>query len=975
MKTVFRILTVVLVLAFIMQLAIGCTVETEPTETQEPTTTSPGSTSITPTTPAPTEITVIDQEGISVTIPYDVQRVVSIYPMATLIAYSLNGQDKLVGIDSNSPGNEILQAVDPNITNITAVGMPWEVNIETVLSLDPDVVIGGFGDVRTALEDVGVPVIGVNLESPELLKEGIGLIGQCIGKTKEADALIAYYDEKMGIITDRTASIPESERIRVLIPNKTGKASCTGGDSYQNYLIEGAGGINVAREVTGRWPEASVEQISLWDPQVIIVPPYCVDTPEDILSDPAWQHINAVKNRRVYLMPQYTVAWDTPVADSILGELWIASKLYPELFSDIDINTEADAFYTRFYATHYLWEKRIIDSVGNEVIIPSYVENVATLRAGITEIVCALGMRGKIAAVENGVKDGTGYGEFIAGVYPDLMERDCPILGYDPNLEEMLRINPDLILIGGYGRMKWVEPLQQTGLPVVVSHFETLENYMDDIRIVAQCVNAEERAEELITYLESKLDLTADMVAGIPQAEKVKALFVGHDVYHVYTSDTFEHTQIEAAGGINVASDMTGWLPEVSPEQLIMWDPDVIFTLSGIDTEAIINDDKIADVSAIKNGRVYALPESGWDFASPRALFAIEWLASRLYPELFSDIDIVAEVDEFYNNVFGVNYGGPALVETRTITDMAGRTVTIPGRANRIVSISPDATIMVYELNGQDKLAGMSLGRVEAQVMPVLQQVYPSSSDIPLVGASSDANMEEIMALEPDIVLAKSFTDLNEMSESMGVPIVCIAQESVDELRESYRLIGNVIGRAMEANTILHYFDSKVNYILEHTGVIADADKKKVYITAVDPLSTMGGDAYQEYLITTAGGINVGSELSGFGAQVSLEQIIQWDPDIVLVVSYCQLSADEIKADSQWQTLRAVQNGEVYDYPSFMGPWDAPGSKSLIGMIWLASVLYPEEMSFDIYSEIKEYYATVYRYIITDEEINGIFNP
>ncbi len=296
--------------------------------------------------------TISDQTGAAVTLPDQVDRVVTVYPMATLIIYSLKGQDKIVGIDSNSPKNKVLQALDGNIENITKVGMPWEVNTESVVAVDPDVVIGGFGEVRNNLEALGLPVIGLDLESPEKLKEGILLIGECIGKNKEADALIAYYDEKMSYISSKTASIPEKKRTRVLIPNKTGVNSCTGGDSYQNFLIEGAGGINVAEAITGRWPEASLEQIMIWNPQVIIVPPYCAETVDDILGNSAWEDIDAVKNKRVFAMPGYTVAWDTPVADSFLGEIWIAGKLYPELFSDLDFSKEVKNFYSDFYGIH-----------------------------------------------------------------------------------------------------------------------------------------------------------------------------------------------------------------------------------------------------------------------------------------------------------------------------------------------------------------------------------------------------------------------------------------------------------------------------------------------------------------------------------------------------------------------------------------------------------------------------------------------
>jgi iron complex transport system substrate-binding protein len=307
----------------------------------------------------------------------------------------------------------------------------------------------------------------------------------------------------------------------------------------------------------------------------------------------------------------------------------------------------------------------VIDSLGNKVLIPRDVKSVASMRSGITEIICALGQCAKIVAVDEMVKDGSAYGAFITSIHPELMELPAPYAGQDLSVEEILKIGPDLVLHGGYGRIKQAEALmkQAPGLPVVIAHFETIEHYMDDIRIVAQCVDAEERAEELIAYLQGQLDDIAARVSNIPEEEKVRVFYGGHEIDHVYTPDTFEHSQIVLAGGVNVAQELSGWLPDVSPEQLLLWDPEVIVVLNGTDVQAILNDPRVAGVSAIKNKRVYALPEAGWDYSSPRALFAIEWLATKLYPERFADVDIEAAADEFYQAVFGVDYTGPALGE------------------------------------------------------------------------------------------------------------------------------------------------------------------------------------------------------------------------------------------------------------------------------------------------------------------------
>jgi len=194
-----------------------------------------------------------------------------------------------------------------------------------------------------------------------------------------------------------------------------------------------------------------------------------------------------------------------------------------------------------------------------------------------------------------------------------------------------------------------------------------------------------------------------------------------------------------SAGGVNVAADLTGWMPEVSAEQLLQWNPHVVILLSGVSVDEVLNDPKLASLSAVKARRVYALPESGWDFSSPRALFCIEWLASKLYPERFADVDIEAEADEFYQNVFGVDYTDPALAdvgETRTITDMAGRQVEIPANVSRVVSLFSDITLSALVLGAEDKLVGVDSYAMEKENFA---RVYPVVQYLPAADAASAA--------------------------------------------------------------------------------------------------------------------------------------------------------------------------------------------------------------------------------------------
>jgi iron complex transport system substrate-binding protein len=183
-----------------------------------------------------------------------------------------------------------------------------------------------------------------------------------------------------------------------------------------------------------------------------------------------------------------------------------------------------------------------------------------------------------------------------------------------------------------------------------------------DLRIVGEVVNKQQKADQLASFVDTFLASLGSRIGNISVDEVMKAYFAGNpDVYHVYGSTTFEHTQIVTTGGTNVAASVTTWLPQISPEQLIEWNPDVIFALNGMDTTAILSDNRIQDVNAIKNHKVYAMPEAGMDYGTFRAIFAIEWMSSKLYPDKFAGVNMMDEANTFYQQFWGMNYDGPAL--------------------------------------------------------------------------------------------------------------------------------------------------------------------------------------------------------------------------------------------------------------------------------------------------------------------------
>ena len=125
--------------------------------------------------------------------------------------------------------------------------------------------------------------------------------------------------------------------------------ACTGG-MYQREMIEMAGGICVSAELEGaRWADISAEQLAAWDPEVIFSVSYAEYALDDIRNDAALSGLKAVKGDRLYTVPSEIEAWDYPQPSSILGLLWMAHILHPELVSREEYVKEAQDFYQKYF--------------------------------------------------------------------------------------------------------------------------------------------------------------------------------------------------------------------------------------------------------------------------------------------------------------------------------------------------------------------------------------------------------------------------------------------------------------------------------------------------------------------------------------------------------------------------------------------------------------------------------------------------
>lgn len=315
----------------------------------------------------------------------------------------------------------------------------------------------------------------------------------------------------------------------------------------------------------------------------------------------------------------------------------------------------------------------------------------------------------------------------------------------------------------------------------------------------------------------------------------------------------------------------------------------------------------------------------------------------------------------------------------RTVTDMDGNQVTIPAVINKVYCTSPIGTYILYTL-APDKMLGWN-SPLSDDAKPYIAEKYwnlPSLGGT--MGGNNTFNTEAIIALKPDIILNMNYNHENskmvqQLSEQTGIPVVNISS-GLKDTPESYRLLGKIFGVEERGNELADYTKGILDRISEMVSKVPDSKRLKVYyVESADGLVTDGTDSMHTEVIKFVNAINVvtmDTSGSGKGTKVSMEQVINWNPDAV--VANAQMGGGDfvknVYSDSTWAGINAVVNRRIYVPASLPFNWfDRPPSVArVLGVEWLAHELYPEYVDIDLKSEVRTFYKTMYGVDITDDQ-------
>ncbi len=296
-----------------------------------------------------TEIMLIDQAGREVILNQPAQTIVSSYYITTYASIALGISDKLIGIEKKAETRPIYSLAASDLLEVTQVGSLKEFNVEAVAELNPELVLMPISllEQATTLEELGITVLVVDPETKEGLNQMITNIGILTGSEDRANAIINAQNEIYDTIS---ALVEGKENPKVYMGSNSSYLETATAQMYQNDLIMDAGGENVFSSIDDNyWSAVSYETILEQNPDYFIIPSAAAYTVEDVLNDSALQDINAVKNAKVFKMPDSYEEIDSPVPSGVLGVYWLAVTLHGTAEDVVDFEETFGKFYKDFY--------------------------------------------------------------------------------------------------------------------------------------------------------------------------------------------------------------------------------------------------------------------------------------------------------------------------------------------------------------------------------------------------------------------------------------------------------------------------------------------------------------------------------------------------------------------------------------------------------------------------------------------------
>lgn len=338
--------------------------------------------------------------------------------------------------------------------------------------------------------------------------------------------------------------------------------------------------------------------------------------------------------------------------------------------------------------------------------------------------------------------------------------------------------------------------------------------------------------------------------------------------------------------------------------------------------------------------------------------------------------------------IAGCNQQKPATsvpeIRNQTITDMAGREVEVPTTINKVYSTSATGSVFLYTL-APGKLAGWNDTLRDDEIKYIATEYQKLANLGRWKGSSPTGSIEDLLKADPDIIIsvgdvsADYISDVDAIHNQTGIPVVMI-DGSIKNTAKAYRFLGDLLGESERAEELADYCDRTLEEINVNLKSLTDEKKIHVYYAeGRDGLETEISGTVNSEAFDLAGAKNVAVPATANvrRMQVSIEQILYWDPDVIIISTdgdSTHAVYDKIVNNNSWGNTSAVKNNEVYEIPSEPYDWinRPPSVIRFIGVKWLSSLLYPDVVTTNIHEDINEFYSLFFNYNMSDTEIEAL---
>ncbi len=304
--------------------------------------------------------------------------------------------------------------------------------------------------------------------------------------------------------------------------------------------------------------------------------------------------------------------------------------------------------------------KEVVDIVGRTVTVPTNPQRIAAIVGPGYEKIFMLGAADRIV-IKSGM---TGERPWGLKTNPNLAKIAVLENPQDPNVEELVNLDVDLAFF--WGTEDPIRKMESVGIPAVATQEsetspENLDEFIEyqkkEVRVFANALgeDAQKKAEKWCDYFDEQIEYVTSRTSKLKESEIKKVYYArSDDALKCFSRNSTPQYLVELAGGVSVAKDTKDTVNAlVTLEQIIEWDPDVIFMGRMNSTDAVLKDERWADIAAVKNKEVYLSPNGVmyWDYSSEGALL-LPYIASKLHPELFKDLDMIKETKEYYKDFY-----------------------------------------------------------------------------------------------------------------------------------------------------------------------------------------------------------------------------------------------------------------------------------------------------------------------------------